>query len=256
LTAEAYDWQQRNISLIGGIWYPLKFWNNSEIAEYVLQRASEYPELNSKSKLEHLALSFGFSLPTTSDNTPTISIGRDGGLKDSLLTLPKDTLTKFALALEQYWKDKKNFTLIGGLNDYIGTMSPNAVSDYILNKLKEFKELTTLKQLEELAKKYGLISESPQSFLQLGGLEDVIIRQTKATLVAWALTAENYERVVEGVMLIGGLEDYVDKMTEQELATYILDMARKYPKINSAETLNALAFEYKYLQAPRSLWFL
>ena len=64
LTAEKFSNDKKGRHLLGGLHDRIRSMSDREIAEYVLDRAQEYPELDSYSTLNQLAAKFGFAKPS------------------------------------------------------------------------------------------------------------------------------------------------------------------------------------------------
>jgi len=77
-----------------------------------------------------------------------------------------------------------------------------------------------------------------------GGLHDIIMTQSLQTLERWALTAEKHHEKITGKKLIGGLHGRLNPLTKEEFAKYIMDMAQRYPELNSAKQLDTLSLSY------------
>jgi len=81
-----------------------------------------------------------------------------GGIHDYIFRLPRDKLNLWALAAEKYHREVNNEHLLGGLDDYLSSLSDKQVIDYILKEVKEHPELGKSKKLDELVTKYGIKS--------------------------------------------------------------------------------------------------
>jgi len=179
-----------------------------------------------------------------------------GGLHDYINTLPRDTLINWALAAEDYVRDKKNIHPMGGLDDYINRLSNSEIAQKILKYASENPELNNKDLLEKLVKKYITDKDAPTAFLDegqiMGGLHDYIFREPRETLINWALAAEKYVKSQSSIRRMGGLDDYIDSLTDEQIATKVLEMAAKYPVLNSSTKLDALVKSYNIQHFARS----
>jgi len=112
-----------------------------------------------------------------------------------------------------------------------------------LAKVNQFPELNSYEKVEELRQKYGFNNfGGDNAFLILGGLHDYIFRTPRNQLISWALAADQYSK--NGELIVGGIHDYVHSLSNKEIADFILDLAGKFPELNSAEKLDALVKKY------------
>jgi hypothetical protein len=168
-----------------------------------------------------------------------------GGLDDYIFRVDRDTLTNFALSAEKYDNVKQGHpTLIGGLHDKIRNMSNVEIAEYILEKVKIYKELNSFQSLEKLSVEYGFSSKLPEDFSREGGLHDYIFRMPRENLARWALTAEAHHKAMNNIEILGGLHDYINTLSNEELVQYILKKAQEHPELNSADELDRYASVY------------
>jgi len=203
---------------------------------YIQNKIQKYPFLNSIEALNNICGEVVGFLETL------------GGLEDVLHALSLNKLRDLALTVEKYQNEKRHLRLIGGLEDYITTLTEAQLIDYIMQVVQKYPELNSYEKVESLRQKYGFshFGGDNNMFLSLGGLHDYIYRTPKSTLIGWALASEEYSR--GGQRVIGGLSDYVNSMTVEQLAEYILKQADRFPELNSAEKLDSLVKQYGFGQ--------
>jgi hypothetical protein len=166
-----------------------------------------------------------------------------GGLHDYIYKQDRKTLIRWALTGEAHEREVLNIHPRGGLHDYIKTLSDAEIASIVLNRADKFKELNSKEKLDALSTKYSIsFDEAPRGIL--GGLHDYIRLQDRETLIKWALTAESHDRAVRNIKVLGGLHEMISNYSNEKIAEYVLDMAARYPELNSVEKLNALTAKY------------
>jgi len=243
LAAEAYVREQRNLHLMGGLDDYIHSLTNQEIAQKILDFADQYKELDSETMLQSLVIKYGTNLIKA--NAPSLFLAPVGGLHDYIFRESRETLINWALAAETYVREKTNKHLMGGLDDYIDSLTNQEIAQKVLEYAAKYQELNSADKLNAFVAQYG-ISHEPRtaSFLNFGGLHDFIFREDRPTLINWALAAEKYVRTKENLHLMGGLEDYIRSVSNQEIAQKILDWAAQYPELDSSAKLESLVTEY------------
>jgi len=141
---------------------------------------------------------------------------------------------------------------MGGLHDYIDTLTDLEIAEYILKKADEHRALNTKDFLNGLVQEYNLSindvhHKRKETKLPLGGgLEGILYRCDRPTLESWALSAERYSRIQKGFpRLFGGLHDYIDSLSNEELVEFIYSQVKAYPELNSTGFLSSLVQEYQ-----------
>jgi hypothetical protein len=246
LATERYHRKINNITLRGGLDDYINSLTNQQVIEYIMKEAKEHPEIASSQKLESLVSEFGIS-ESTVHSIPSVAspIGGDGGIHDYIWRMDRPSLNKWALTTEAYHRNaNKQQQLIGGLHDYIATLSNQQVIDYILREVKEHPELNAGK-LDSLSAEYGITGEVERP-LKMGGndggLHDYIWRLPRTTLDSWAFAAENYHNKEQ--LIIGGLHDYIATLSNQQVIDFIMKEVKEHPEIASGEKLDALVSKY------------
>lgn len=153
----------------------------------------------------------------------------------------------YSIRLEKYINDKNGVELIGGLHDYIGTWKEDNCIEYIskvvlnneelLEQEKFFSVVSPVEQLTLLEE--GLIG---------GGLHDYIRTLDRETLLSFAYTCEQFKFGGKKRHIRGGFSEYGSKLTNEQIGTYILDQAERFPELNNIERLHQLSLEYGFTQ--------
>jgi HD superfamily phosphohydrolase YqeK len=229
LTSERYEQGDKSAPMAGGLHDRIRLMSDMEIADYILDHARKFPELDSAEKLNELAIKYKF---VDADDTKLTE------LNNYLQTQTREKLLRFALAIEEYHRKVNNILFIlTGFEKYARYLENDKLIEYILREVKEHRELDDPKKLE------GLLQENVTVLLS-GGLHDYIFRQPRSTLAKWALTTEKYHRKVNNLHLMGGLHDYIGSLNEKQLIDYILKETREHPEIDSGEKLDKLSADY------------
>jgi len=138
---------------------------------------------------------------------------------------------------------------MGGLMDYVGTLSDEDVIAFVLKEAEEHKNING-EFLDELVVKYGLTDWEPrisEEHKKMGGLHDYIFRTDRDTLQKWALTSEKHHHLANGhEFFVGGLHDYIQNMKDNEIAEYILKEAKEHEELDSGEALDNYASIYGF----------
>lgn len=171
-------------------------------------------------------------------------------LSEKLEAKSLDELRQTALNMEEFFH-KKIGLILGGLHDYLNSMTKDDLIKYCLkaalNNPELLSEETFSSEIESKSKNL-IFLENEKAEMKIGGLYDYIWKQNRETLERWALTVETYDRSHLSKPLIGGLHDYIKSMSIEDLTKYTLKMANKYPILNSASELDRLSIEYGFLK--------
>jgi len=206
-----------------------------ELIDFTLGMVSKYPGLDSSTELDRLGEQYKIA-------TKPFSFG---GIHDYLFRQSRSTLIRWALTGEAHERKVKGIQLLGGLEDYIDTLSDVEIANYVAEKAKNYKDLDSGDKLDSLAKAYSITHEPQPHLLQMGGLHDYIFRKDRKTLIIWALNCDNHDRYERKLNVLGGLHEMVHTMTNEKIAEYVLGVAAVYPVLNNAENLDALAKKYE-----------
>jgi len=154
-TAEEHHKQKTGQTLIGGLRGRLIPLSNQEYAEYILRMVNKFPELDNGQELDRLSQVYGLA-----DN-PSLNkiIGGMGGLHDYIYRTERNTLIKWALTAEAHDRKVKNVQLLGGLDEYINSLSNEEIAEYILRMADTYQELNSKENLDSFAVTYEIIKE-------------------------------------------------------------------------------------------------
>lgn len=168
LTCELFDRKAKNRDLIiGGLNDYIDAYTDKQIADYILNIVDIYPELNSKEKLEDLAVEYEIKYydknnadPNNEDNRNIIEGSvkneeEEGGLVDFIWRLPRETLYKYALSVERYDHEMQGMIIKGGIIDIIDDLNTNEICNFIQSIVKKHKELNNKSLLDSIVRKYG-----------------------------------------------------------------------------------------------------
>lgn len=211
------------------------------------------------------------------EKTEKSNASTEQSFEDFLNVQSRNTLIKWALTCEYFENLKKQAPLVGGLHDYIETLSDREIADYIMGLVDVYPELGNKKNLDQFALEYEIQYESKDEsdnadekkddiektkktekglkFLAAdpepepegeGGLVDFIFRLSREKVSQYAFAAEKYEHEATGMQIKGGILDYIDELTNQQIAWFVLDIARKFPELNSKEFLDSLVCRYGF----------
>jgi hypothetical protein len=227
--------------IMGGLDDYIGSLSNQEIVAKILKEVDEHRELDSREKLESLGTEYGMGGQIVSQNR-----GGDGGLHDFIWRLPREKLNTWALTTEAYHRDVNHQHLLGGLDDYISTLSNQQVIDYIMKEVKEHPELASQGKLDTLSTNYNINVNSVHTVKSTpligGGIHDIVRTLPRKELVNWAFTFERYHN--EGKMIMGGLNDYIFNQSNEEVISYIMKEAGEHPEIANAQKLRELTAQF------------
>jgi len=155
---------------------------------------------------------------------------------------------------------------MGGLDDYIGSLTNQQVVDYIMKEVKEHPEIASSNKLDGLVTQFGITGGSwhqPTPMVSAtaavaaprpqtnntgiiggdGGLHDFIWRLPRDKLDQWALATEKYHRKINNLHLMGGLHDYIGRLTNDQVIDYIMKEVKEHPEIAGSSKLDGLVAE-------------
>jgi len=227
LAAEDYHRAKMGGMWLGGIHDYIWYAKNEEIANYILDMAKKYPELNSIDKLNELS----------EKREEQKGTSKMGGLHDYIFRVPKEQLKKWAMAIETYIRLEKGEDFDGGIHDYVNTATNEELVKYILMYARKYPELNSSAKLNEI------VEMKEKRTQKVGGLHDYIFRVPREKLVRWALFIEHYVKTVKKQNTRGGIHDYIATMKKEDIIKYILENAKKYEELDSAERLDSMLKE-------------
>jgi hypothetical protein len=149
---------------LGGLHDYIWQMTDDQIREYVMKESQEHENINSVEKLNLL-------------------LGRDStGIKAYLANLLRDDLVSLAFKCEeQHKKSHGNVQSIGGLHDFIWSLSDDQISDYIMKESKEHEELNSAEKLNLLLTKKS--DDKKEENLKEKSIEGMIENMSKPQLM-------------------------------------------------------------------------
>ena len=284
LSLEAYTSNGKTV--LGGLHDYITQYNKQSLIKYIASVCLEKRELFEEQKFNSVIAQFSSSsnkkedekiekalLNVIHENTENSEKSKSltsQRFEDLVYIQHRNTLITWALTCEYHDNLKKQAPLVGGLHDYVDSLSEREIADYILRMVDVYPELGSKQTLDDLRKKYEIKYESDENvddndkkdeiekaekslnFLAEsepegeGGLIDFIFRLPREKLTQYAFTAEKFAHEATGMQVKGGIVDYIDELTNQQIAWFVLDSAKKYPELNSKEFLDALVCRYGF----------
>jgi hypothetical protein len=169
-------------------------------------------------------------------------------MRNHLAEKSLDELKKEAFKLEIYINSKSKNPILGGLHDYIDTISKEELIEVMSGMILNNIELLELNLYESVVDPLEVEEKKEDEPAFVGGLVDYIWRQTDDVLRQWALTCDKFDKEKRNIKLLGGLDDYVNTLTREQLMEIILKHAKTYPQLNSGVVLNRLSISYGFAQ--------
>jgi len=176
-------------------------------------------------------------------------------IKQSLKEKSLEELKTTALKMEEYER-KKTGPLMGGLHDYIDTLTKEDLTDYILKKVFNNQELLEIETFNTVSKETSTESnnvmllaekaEEPKKFdadyiwFHLTQIKQVLKEKSIEELKTIALNVEEFERKKTGP-LMGGLHDYINTLTKEDLTDYIVKGCFNNKELLDMEVFNTVA---------------
>lgn len=152
-------------------------------------------------------------------------------MKRELESSSIEDLKSMAFSMERYHKEVNGQSRsIGGLHDYIHGFSKPELVNWILNELREHREISSLS-------KFNIIKdESCLSRVQLE--RERITREylrtlQDQTLRKCAMKIESYLRSSSNVPRYGGLHDYISRLNTDDVMEIIVSMVSKNPELTT-----------------------
>lgn len=153
--------------------------------------------------------------------------------KDYLNTLPLEQLQKMALAAEAYSRRKEGQEdIMGGLHDYISTLTQDSIVSIILEYCSKYPELMENRLLEILGEGNTMTPDDIRA-----ALKDV----DRLTIILWVIACDEYDR--ERNFRLGGLHEYAYSLRKEELIEILIKFIHNYPELMYEGRLQNLAGE-------------
>jgi len=159
------------------------------------------------------------------------------------LGLTREQVEKMALAAEKYHRSATNTVRMGGLHDYIGSLSDADLVNVLQKFMDEHVELRQPYALSKLSFPEFFQDSKPMvtgTPLIGGGIADFLASSSWNDLKTTALNCEDFYRKKNNIVLMGGLHDYVNSLSKEALIGIITDYTKKCPELNSSSALKAL----------------
>ena len=222
LSVDSYDLEHSMYKRMGGLHDFAHLLTQKQLVDATVAIAKRWTELFEEGKLTQIMGRQKVSLQGATF----------GGIEDYLFKMNLEDLKDIALAGESYDRTQRKVILLGGLDDYIDSLSKDQVYEIIINYVRQYPELRKPGYLETLA---GIPNKGFESLLQ-----NYDITKLKKT----ALALEAYDRDVRKIRLMGGLHDYIETLTVENLIEYIRRKGEAYPEIRNEEKLNTIVSKY------------
>lgn len=268
--------------VFGGLHDYINGYNEQSLIKYIVSVCIEKRELLDEQKFNSVIAQFASSADKTIEESAFGSDSSEAEKKieeknfksnfeELVLIQSRNTLIKWALTCEYHDNLKKQAPLIGELHDYVDSLSDREIADYILRLVGVYPELASKQTLNQLVEEYEIQYESKEDDGKIddkkddiekvadnlkflaetepegeGGLVDFIFRLSRERLTQYAFTAEKYQHEAIGQHIKGGIVDYIDELTNQQIAWFVLNIAKQYPELNSKEFLDALVYRYGF----------
>jgi len=240
LATEKYHRQENNLHLMGGLHDYINSLSDDQVIEYISKETNEHPEINNPTKLNSLVKQFGTGVSKKINPLD----GRSPF--DYIRRQNRTHAESWALATEKYHRQVNNLHLMGGLHDYIKTLTDDQVDDYIQKEVREHPEISGYDALEALVTKFGINQGTPMVAstqpLIGGGLHDVVKSLDRKSLIAYALAMDEYSH--EKSPRMGGVDDYIYSLKDQEISNFILKQADQFPELNNKIAVEGLVKKY------------
>lgn len=222
LSVDSYDLEHSMYKRLGGLHDYAHLLTQKQLVEATVAIAKKWPELYEEGKLASIM----------GRQAVRLQGATFGGIEDYLFKMDLEDLKSVALAGESYDRTQRKVFLLGGLHDYIDSLSKDQVYEIIMNYVRQYPELRKPGYLEALA---GIPDK---------GFENLLKNYKIEKLKETALALEAYDRDVRNIRLMGGLHDYIDSLTVENLIEYIRRKGEAYPEIRNEEKLNAVVAKY------------
>ena len=216
-SCESYKRSITGVKLIGGLHDYAYSLEKERLIEIILDFSNEYPELKKEGYLESMNDRRGHTKSLSSSSGKNVKIL--DSFEASLVKFELFELKRIALACEQYSKTKLNQKLIGGLHDYIDSLTASQIIEHILNYVEIHPELKDPGYLE-------FIADVPK-----GGLVSVLSNKSEAELRKICLKIDSYQINRTGDNRMGGLHDVVRFWNSEQSIDFIRRMIKKFPEL-------------------------
>lgn len=217
ISCENYKRSVTGEHLLGGLHDYAYTLEKERLIEIIVEFSAELPELRKEGYLEAMN-----SRTEHNHHGPILGRSRsESNFGSSLLKYDIEELKSIALSCESYERKKLNKFLIGGLHDYIDTLSAEELRDIIVEYANKYPELQENGFLESL------------SSLKKDPLTSSLDKLSMSDLKSVCLRLESYDRKKRNIRIFGGLHDYIDTLSRDDLYSYAKKMVAKNPELLS-----------------------
>lgn len=221
LVVDNYDRDNSAKIRFGGIHDYVNSLSEKKLVDFIVSVCDKWFELRGE----------GFIMDLVAKNKTNLGVSIFGGIEDYLHNFDLEELKRMAIAGEFYDRQIRKVTLLGGLHDYINSLSKERVMEIIMSYLKIYPELRTQGKLEELAK-------IPKS-----GYSEMLKDLSKDDLIKACLNLESFDKINRNTRIMGGIHDYVRNLSIEEMITYIRRLGEYYPEIRFRNTFDRIALK-------------
>lgn len=281
LTAEA-QLHNGKPKISGGMHDYIHTLTNEQIQKYISIAAKTHSELNSKEKMEQLAEKYGITdelafekhakgepeAEKEAEEEFDFSSEKNEehkekeNLHDVIAEGGRKLLIKWALVAEALLNQGAQGKLIGGLHDYVHSLSNEQLGKFISVAAKNHAELNSKEKMEMLAQQFNIGVEEQNEKEKAKENEKIqnkllnkrnfnfnlFMSEQKDDLFSWALAAESYEK--EKLNLLSstqsGLESYIMHLNKEQLVDFLVNKVTKYPQLADKNYLEYLARRFGY----------
>jgi hypothetical protein len=120
---------------------------DDQMRNYIFDKLNEHSEIAKKDKLIELVKESKSQTEESHTHDRDFIVAE--GIHEYLKALPRKSLEKLALGLENYHRKIRDEFLLGGLHDYINQISEEDLSAYILKEANEHAEINSVQKLDE-----------------------------------------------------------------------------------------------------------
>jgi len=191
------------------------------VIQIIVGFVKNYPELADNRLLETLAESGNIDIE---------------GMREALNEVDKTTLINWAIAAEEYDREKSGVQLLGGLHDYAYSLTADNLVGIIIGYIQQHPELSRNGAFQNMVG--DIQAQHPSLF---GGFLDYVRNFSREEMIKLGLAGESYDRAQRKIQLLGGLHDYIDSLDNGRIMKIVMDYVRQYPELNNPGTLENLA---------------
>lgn len=152
---------------------------------------------------------------------------------DYLSIVIRKSLIKIAIAVDEYDREVSKFPRVGGIIDFVETLTNEEIIQEVMNKSLNNPELREINMIKNLVLRY----QSYEARHVLNGLSLILPILSKESLIDIAIKFEKYFREKKGLLLVGGLHDYAHTLTEGKIVRIIRDFITDQPELNQPSVL-------------------